>query len=293
MTSEGRYLRGALVATLFVAAPIAMATADESATVEQEASRHPLNWTFRYATSRADYIRKNIRDYSCRLIKRERIEGELQKHHFIQVKVRCEQSRDGDVVRPMAVFMQYLAPANLKGRQILYVGGENNGNLLVRKGGRAFKYVKLWIDPNGTAARRESNYSITDFGFDRIIERLIERVEDDIKNDPTAANTEVSHFRGARVNDRVCTHIRVVHPKRGEGITFHQASLYVDDELHVPIRLTVHGWPERKGDDLPLIEEYTYVDLRLNVGLSDSEFSDARLNTSPGGNAPAPNSLAR
>ena len=293
MTSQVRYLRAALMVTLFVAAPITTAAANESGTVEPAETSHPLNWTFRYASSRADYIRKNIRDYSCRLIKRERIDGELQKHHFIQVKVRCEQSRDGEVVRPLAVFMEYLAPSSVKGRQVLYVDGENNGNLLVRKGGHAFKYVKLRIDPNGTAARRESNYAITDFGFDRIIGRLIETVTDDIKNDPTAANTEVSHFRGARVNDRLCTHIRVVHPKPGEGLTFHRASLYIDDELHVPIRLTVHGWPEREGDDPPLIEEYTYVDLQLNVGFSDSEFSDARLNTSPGRNAPAPNSLAR
>ncbi len=293
MTSQLLCLRGLMATLFFVTGLVTSVTADESAAGTREASTHPLSWTLRYATSRSDYIRKNIRDYSCRLIKRERIDGELQKHQFIKVKVRCEQLRGDDVVRPMAVFMEYLAPGNLKGRQVLYIEGQNDGMMDVLKGGRAFKYVKLRIDPNGTAARRESNYPITDVGFDKIIERLTERVTGDIKNDPTAANTQVSHFRNARVNDRVCTHIRVLHPNRGDGIEFHKASLYIDDELHVPIRLVVYDWPPGEGDDPPLIEEYTYVDLHLNVGLTDADFSKSKLDSSPDANATRSASLSR
>ncbi len=288
-----------LAKVVFVTGLVNSAAADESATadtsgaVTHEASAHPLAWTLRYARSRSDYIREHIRDYSCRLIKRERIDSELQKQQFIQVKVRCEQRRDDDVVRPFAVFMQYLAPATLKGRKVLYIDGQNNGMMQVLKGGRAFKYVKLQLDPNGAAARRESNYPITEVGFDKIIERLTQRVENDIKNDPTAANTQVSHFRNAAVNNRVCTHIRILHPKRGDGIEFHKASLYVDDELHVPIRLVVHDWPSGDDEQPPLIEEYTYVDLRLNVGLTDADFSNNTLDSSPDAKAPRSASLSR
>lgn len=293
MTSQRLCLRGILATVAVVTGLVTLATADEPVAVTREARPHPLSWTLRYATSRADYIRKNIRDYSCRLIKRERIDGELQKHQFIQVKVRCEHQRDDDVVRPMAVFMQYLAPGNLKGRQVLFIDGQNDGMMEVLKGGRAFKYVKLRIDPNGTAARRESNYPITDVGFDKIIERLTQRVTDDIKNDPTAANTQVSHFRNARINERVCTHIRVLHPDRGDGIQFHKASLYIDDELHVPIRLVVYDWPSGEGEEPPLIEEYTYVDLRLNIGLTDADFSNTKLGSSPDANTTRSASLSR
>jgi hypothetical protein len=293
MTSQHRCLRGILASAVFVTGLVSSATADESAAVTREASTHPLSWTLRYATSRSDYIRKHIRDYSCRLIKRERIDGELQKHQFIKVQVRCEQRSDDNLVRPMAVFMQYLAPKTLKGRKVLYIDGQNDGMMEVLKGGRAFKYVKLRIDPKGNAARRESNYPITDVGFDKIIERLTQRVTDDIKNDPTAANTQVSHFRNARVNDRVCTHIRVLHPKRGNGIEFHKASLYIDDELHVPIRLVVYDWPSGEGQQPPLIEEYTYVDLRLNIGLTDADFSKTKLDSSPAPNTTRSASLSR
>jgi hypothetical protein len=245
-----------------------------------DAATHPLSWTVRYAKSHSDYIRQTVRDYSCRLIKRERIDGELQEHHFARIIVRCEQLRDGVVTQPMSVFMQFLAPADVRDRRVLYIEGKNSGKVLVRKGGSALKYLRLRIDPHGTAARRESNYPITDVGFDKIIDRLVQRVEDNIRHDPMASNTQVSHFRNAKVNNRNCTHIRVVHPKKGNGIDFHSASLYVDDELHVPIRLVVHGWPAREGEPPLLMEEYTYIDLRLNVGLTDADFNEAKLDSS-------------
>lgn len=288
MTFYGNYFHGLLCAIVCLVGFTCAASAEESESVENPSSvKHPLSWTFRYAKSRSAYIRTNIRDYSCRLIKRERIDGILQDHHFIEVKVRSEQQVDGEVVRPLAVFMQYLAPSRLKGRKILYVDGENDGMMIVRKGGRAFKYVKLEIDPNGVAARRESNHPITDVGFDKIIERLIQRVENDIAIDPEATNTEVEHFRDARINDRSCTHILVIHPEPDEGIEYHKASLYVDDDLGVPIRLTVHGWPEKPGDPPPLNEEYTYVGLKLNVGLSDSDFHSDQIESQPKDDRPA------
>jgi hypothetical protein len=279
MAMQRQPLRHVLAMAMLVVGLACSANANESATVTSEPGDHPLSWIFSYASSRSDYIQKNIRDYSCRLIKRERIDGKLQKHQFIEVLVRCEPAPDSEADEPMSVFMQYLAPGTLKDRRILYVQGENNGMMLIRKGGRTFKYVKLEVDPNGAAAKKESNYPITNIGFDKIIERLLESVTEDIKNDPTGANTQVSHFRNAKVSDRVCTHINVVHPKRGIGIQFHKASLYVDDELHVPIRLVVYGWPPSDGGDLPLLEEYTYVNLKLNVGLTDEDFSKTKLDS--------------
>lgn len=279
MASHQPSLRAALTTAFVVASLVASATADDSVATNEPRIGHPLAWTFRYAKARSVYIREHIRDYSCRLIKRERIGGELQPHQFIEVKMRCERRRDGDLIHPMAVYMRYLAPGTVKDRRVLYVEGENNGKMLVRKGGRLLRYAKVEIDPNGSSARRESNYPVTDVGFDKMIERLIEIVKQDIENDPAATNTRVSHFRNARVGDRVCTHIQVVHPNRGDGIQFHRASLYIDDQLGVPIRLVVHDWPPSKDQTPPLMEEYMYVNLRLNVGLSDADFSRSRLDS--------------
>ncbi len=266
----------------------------ESTTESSGDSAHPLAWTIEYAAEHEEFIRKNVRDYSCRLIKRERIDGKLQDYQFMITQVRCEQRSDGEVEKPLAVFMQYLAPSRFKDRRILYIEGENDGKMLVRKGGiGSFKYVKLKIDPTGKVARRESNYPITDIGFDKILRRLTQLAEDDIRNDPTGENTQVDRFRNAKVNDRICTHIQIVHPERGDGIQFHKASLYIDNELDVPIRLVVFDWPLEEGGKSVLLEEYTYVGLKLNIGLTNADFTVKRLESSAKRTASKQASLGR
>jgi hypothetical protein len=108
--------------------------------------------------------------------------------------------------------------------------------------------------------------------LETVARRLIVRAEDDIKYDPTAANTEVTFFRDAKVEGRLCTRIRVVHPRRQENLSFHVANVYVDDELHVPIRVEGYDWPRGDSTEPRLVEEYTFTRLRLNVGLTDADF---------------------
>lgn len=254
----------------------------EQETAEQDTSDHPLAWAISYANSHSVYIREKVRDYSCAIVKRERIDGELQPYQFIRAKVRCGHQNEDQLVQPMSVFLKYLAPATLKDRRVLYIEGENDGMMLVRKGGSLMKYLQITVDPHSRTARRDSNYPITDIGLDKIIDRLVELAKKDIENDPTASNTQVSYFRNAKIKDRVCTHVRVTHPEARDGFDFHTASLFIDEELHVPIRLVVHGWPDGSDEKPPLNEEYNYMDLKLNIGLTDEDFSKAKLGSKPG-----------
>ena len=66
-------------------------------------------------------IRANIKDYSCTMVKRERINGKLNDQEFMYLQVRHE---------PFSVYMYFLGPEKLKGQEALYVAGKNNGNLL-------------------------------------------------------------------------------------------------------------------------------------------------------------------
>ena len=38
--------------------------------------------------------------------------------------------------------------------------------------------------------------------------------------------------------------------------------LDMDDQTQVPVRLVVYGWPERDGEEPPVIEEYNYIDMQ-------------------------------
>lgn len=274
-------IRSLVVPTSFFAAvfvsTLSFADGLSNASTGSEVSPHPLASTVRYCESHSEFIRTKVRDYSCRLIKRERINNSLQEPQFADLKVRCEhQTKDG-TTEPLAVYMQFRAPRSIEDRRVLYVADQHDGKVLVRKGGSMMKQLRLSVDPHSMLTRSESKYKITEIGLDKLIDRVVRRFKSDMQHDPDAANTRVAHFRNAYVGKRKCTHIQVVHPQPAEGLGFHQLSLFVDDELHVPIRLIVHSWPKQAGGDAPILEEYNYLGLRLNRGLSGQDFSESLL----------------
>ena len=56
---------------------------------------HPLTPALNLARQRIAYIRENVRDFTCVLVKRERINGQLRAYEYLATKVRREQ-RQGD-----------------------------------------------------------------------------------------------------------------------------------------------------------------------------------------------------
>ena len=53
---------------------------------------------------------------------------------------------------------------------------------------------------------------------------------------------------------------------------FHLARIYVDQQYNLPIRYEAYDWPKEPGAEPQLIEEYTYLDLKLNNGFTDADF---------------------
>jgi negative regulator of sigma E activity len=83
----------------------------------------------------------------------------------------------------------------------------------------------------------------------------------------------VKYFTRAAVNKRPCTVIQVVHPTPRDVFRFHLARVFVDNELKLPIRYESYDWPREPSGEPRLIEEYTYLDLKLNNGFTDEDFS--------------------
>ena len=236
---------------------------------------HPLAPILEYARAEQLRLSETLRDFTCRLVKRERIDGILQDHQFIDMRVR-EEVRQGDrVVRPMSIYLQFLGPASVAGRKVLYVAGQNEGKMLVRNGGKHFDYVVAKIDPRGESARKESLVPITESGFNRVLAQMIEILERHARLDPGGDNTKVQRIAGTKLNGRPCTVIRIVHPTKQEGMAFHLANVFIDDELRVPLRVDSADWPHRPNAPGAVLSEYTYTNLKLNVNLGDAEFSSS------------------
>ena len=90
----------------------------------RQGQEHPLAPCVRTFKSCQEYIDQNVRDYSCTLVKQERVEGELGEVQNIAMKVRNE---------PFSVYMRFLKP--FQGREVLYVNGQNNNEMFVLEAG--------------------------------------------------------------------------------------------------------------------------------------------------------------
>jgi len=220
---------------------------------------HPLMPALRWAKTGVEDIRK-IKDYSATLVKRERVGNTLMDHEYMFIKVRHQ---------PFSVYMYFLAPEAKKGRECIYIEGANNGLMWGHPNGMQNKLIgTLSLKPTGPIAMQDNRYPITQLGMLKLTERLIEVAEQDVKY----GECEVKVLPGAKINDRVCTCIQVVHPVPRQNFIFNMARIFVDDELNVPVRYEAYHWPKESGGQPVLTEEYTYLNLKLNNGFTDADW---------------------
>ena len=220
---------------------------------------HPLMPAIRWARQRLESLRL-IRDYSCTFVKRERVDGELGEHEFVRMKVRNE---------PFSVYLYYLRPQDKRGQEVLYVDGRNEGKLWAHSNGMRDRVMgTVSLEPQGPFAMRGNRYPLTEIGMVNLVERLIGVAEADAKY----GECEVRTYSGAKINGRRCLCLEVEHPRPRQNFRFHIARIYIDHQLNLPVRYESYTWPRIPGGKPMLIEEYTYLNVRLNHGYDDTDF---------------------
>jgi hypothetical protein len=212
----------------------------------------------RVSQSCLEHIDRNVRDYSCVLVKQERINGDLGEQQIIRMKLRHE---------PFSVAMTFNKPH--AGREVLYVHGRNENNLLVREAGllRIAGFVSL--DPQGSRAMAEQKHPITMVGIRNLLSEIVRECEGDTK----FAESEVTVNPAAKVSERPATLVKIVHPIPRQNFRAHITRIYFDNELRIPIHYDSWMWPEQEGAQPPLAESFTYAELKTNNGFTDRDFA--------------------
>lgn len=229
--------------------------------VDAAPGEHPLMPAVRWAKRGVEDVRA-LKDYSCDFVKRERIDGVLGENQYMFMKVRHE---------PFSVYLRFKGPESMKGQEVIYVRGKNDGNLLAHPTGIKKRLVgTVSLKPNSMLAMSGNRYPITEIGILHLVERLIEVGEHDVQY----GECEVDLYREAKINDRSATCIQVLHPVPRRNFLFNLARIYVDDELNVPVRYEAYDWPKANAPDAEpvLLEEYTYYNVKLNNGFTDRDF---------------------
>ena len=239
----------------------------ETAVRAAPATEHPLDPALRIARQSLRHIHADIADYTVLIVKRERVNGTLSDFQYLRAKIRNRKVKGERTLVPFSVYLKFLKPNSVKGREVIWVEGQNNGKLIAHEGG--FKNLfRVQLPPNGLMAMMGQRYPITNIGFEHLAAELIRKGD----RDRQRGECNVQFFREAKVFERVCTRIVVTHPVPRPYFDFSRAEIFLDDELNVPIRYAAWTWPQQAGGEPLLLEEYTYTKLELNVGLTNKDF---------------------
>lgn len=227
---------------------------------------HPLDRALVMAYTGLDGIHKNIHDYTAIMVKRERVNNQLTDPAYMQVKIR-NQRDFGNVKQPFSIYMKFLKPQKVSGREVIWVQGQNQNKLIAHETSPLLRLKSFHLDPDGFVAMQGNRYPIYDAGIENLAKKLIEKAERDKK----AGDCHVEYRAGARINKRPCTMIEVIHNQKRAPYEFHKAKVYIDDEYQIPVRYAAYDWP-LPGQKPQLLEEYTYINVQMNVGLTDFDF---------------------
>jgi hypothetical protein len=209
-----------------------------------------------------------VSDYSCTFSKRERMGGRLAPHHVMIMKARTH---------PKSIYFKFKTPN--QGREAIYVEGRH-GNRVIAHDVGLFKVLAgtMHLDPKGTMAMEDCRHPVTEAGIGALIDTVARHWNAELR---TGESQVVFHLN-ARVGNRTCTMIETTHPQPHPNFLFHKVKLYIDQEHKLPIRFEAYDWPKQAGATPELVEEYTYLDLRINSGLTERDFDPANAQYSFG-----------
>ncbi len=211
------------------------------------------------ADCQARYVK--VVDYTCTFVKRERIGKTLTHPHVMDMKARTN---------PTSIYFKFRTPN--KGREAIFVSGRNSGKVVAHDVGIGkFLAGTMKLDPHGTMAMEDCRHPITEAG----IGHLIETVAGHWNAELSRGESLVSIKPEMRIGAHACTMIETIHPAKNPHLLFHKVRLYIDQEHGLPIRFEAYDWPAQPGGPAELVEEYTYLDLKINLGLGEHDFDPA------------------
>ncbi len=206
-----------------------------------------------------------IADYTATLHKQERLGNTLGDVQTVKVKLRHA---------PFSVYMKWLTFD--KGRELIYVEGENDGNLLVQPGGWKGRLTgTLSLDPAGRMAMSESRHPPSEAGLVRLAETLLSYNRKNLKLGQgwTCEMHDNQKFQG-----RDCYLFITIYDSPDISETYRKSVQYIDKELSLPIVVKNYTWDSEadpaKIDESSLIESYTWTDIRIEQRLANADFDE-------------------
>ena len=188
-------------------------------------------------------------DYRARLIKTERIKGEVRPAQTIEVLV-CHA--------PHAVRMEFVAGPKA-GRRVIWRQDRRPTEILVREGG-LLGLTSLWLNGSGGLARGDTNHAVSEIGFAHVLDVM----ERDLAN----GKAQGGHVRKDLGRDaRDLYRIEWVAPAGASGLYARRTRFGIDMNLHIPVDIEVF-------DSQGFLERYEYSNVRARQTCKTSDLED-------------------
>lgn len=226
-----------------------------AATTKKSDGNSPLTPALAQARATLDALKK-INDYSATFFKDELV-GRSRVVQQMTLKIREE---------PFSVYLRF--QKELDGREVIYVDGKNEGKLLVHGSGIESIVGTLKLAPDHKKIMEENRYPFTMIGMRNLMKTLIGQWEKELPQSDLA----VKMFPNAKIGNVECKVFESTRAKKTGDGQFHVTRLYTDKTSQLPVRVEQLDFPAKAGDQPAVLEQYTYMDLKTNVGLGDIDF---------------------
>jgi len=250
------------VLIVLAAAGTGLAHAAELATSQQIAARietapqeHPLIPALKLGDAALQKA-AGLQDYEGLFIKKEYV-----GNTFVEQKMVIRFRRE-----PMSVYLKFVEPS--PGRKVMYVQGQNGGQIQVKETGLASLVGAISVDPHGSLAMSESKYPITMIGMENMTRRLLAEWLDATDR----SDISVKFYPNAKIGNVECQVVESTHTDAIKSKGIHRARLYIERDSGLPIRIQEYGFPRQAGTEPPLVSDYCYLNIRPNIGLTARHF---------------------
>jgi hypothetical protein len=231
------------VAALVIIGAVAIAGANGTAARE--------NFVIASWIVEAEELLESVDDYTAVFHRQARVRGELKTEETMLLKFK----------KPFKIYLKWIEYP-YKGRELLYVDGENKNFVKVHGGGLLSPFT-LNLDPYGSLFMRCSRHTITEVG----IHYITKFIGGEFRRGIDRGEIEIINRGEEIVFGRNTMKIEGVFPQKGdEGYYCHRAVVNIDLETKIPINIEVYDWANE------LFEYYGFENLVLNAGLGKDDF---------------------
>lgn len=187
-----------------------------------------------------------VADYTARFVRREVVAGHQRAAEEAVLKFQ----------RPGRIYLRWTAGAP-SGREIIFVPGRDGDRALVHEPGLVSGRFTVLMAPDHPRILAESRHPITDVGLGR----LIELVASNVRRGMARGEVQLTDHG----DDGHVRRIELSFP-RDPSLGYYCRRFLATLRNGLPVTAAVHDFDGR------LVAEYAYHDLRLNAGLTDTDF---------------------